>query len=236
MFTMNYLRFEDLDIRPTLGDGSCAIHALLGKNEWGPTFGWDARGARQRLVEWVSENNRFPLNIIRDYFLHFEASPGCFQEGVREVWEQYYFEYLRFYIPGNLDDELKCCNEERRAILTLAKEVRLLSSDAESPAYREKRAQLLKIADADRVIERFVADERVRRVYLETLKRTEVCMLQDELALAAECFNKRVRLFQKGWYGDNQRLGEEILNPTGEEEVIIYFGGDHYERAFVRGK
>lgn len=225
----------DLTICSTAGDGSCGLHALLGENQWG-TYRCDADAARQRLVDWIRDNNRFADTPLRDYFLRFDQSPHSFQRAIREVWEQYRAEYLRLYIPGQaaLEEELNHCDERRREILILGREVQFFGAEPESQGYLEARERLRQIADADGVIERFVNDERVRQAYLDTLRQTHVWLLQDELALAAECFNKRVRLFQPGWHQDSGHRAEHILNPGGAEEVAIYYNGfTHYERAYV---
>ena len=89
--------------------------------------------------------------------------------------------------------------------------------------------------------EDFKNDPRVFRAYLSHLRKNSTCLLQDELYVAAQCFNKRIRLFQAGWGKDRDKLQESeffhdienVAARQGKEVVPVYYKSKnkHYERA-----
>jgi hypothetical protein len=80
----------------------------------------------------------------------------------------------------------------------------------------------------------WVNDEKVFGAYLENLEKTHVYLLQDEMIAAAMCFDKKVILYQPGWYHDRDKLGMGILNEQGSTEVHIWYNGyNHYQRAEI---
>lgn len=192
----------------TVGDGSCAFHALLG-NPVNNVYSCDATDARKKfcdyLVKAFKEKNlpKNIQNVLDDYFLHPEDAPE---------------EFIK---------SLKMPHPKTKKIVDFLE------------VYR-KDYKKLSIEKQEERKQKFKESPRVFHAYLSYIKKNNVYLLQDELEAAAECFNKRVRLFQKGWGNDNLNLGEEVLNKDGAEEVCIYYTGQngrmkkHFERAQVR--
>lgn len=78
-----------IQISPTIGDGSCGMHAIIGVVRDGYFRTQEsAKEVREKFVQWIKDNNRFPEAIVGDYFRNFNLSPGGFKEN-KEVIELY---------------------------------------------------------------------------------------------------------------------------------------------------
>ena len=81
----------------------------------------------------------------------------------------------------------------------------------------------------------FINDKDVFTAYLKHLEKVGTYLDQAELAAAAIFFNKKVYLYQPGWFNDSDKVTclEEPFNKDGDgPEVCIWYNGfNHYERA-----
>ncbi len=70
-----------IERHPTVADGSCAFHALLGKEKDGVISCPDVETKRQEFCQWLrdkKQEGKLPesiKNVLRDYFLHWEFVP-----------------------------------------------------------------------------------------------------------------------------------------------------------------
>lgn len=84
------------------------------------------------------------------------------------------------------------------------------------------------------LVSAFARNETVLKGYLAHMKKTNVWMLQEEVVLAAKCFDKTIVLYQPGWGKDSHKLTGKTLNPGKKDIVPIYYNGiSHYERAAI---
>lgn len=71
--------------------------------------------------------------------------------------------------------------------------------------------------------------------YLDYLKNPETHLLQDELIALADWQQVSVRLIQRGWGTDKDKLQSSVLNDgQSYKRIVIYYDGySHYERAEI---
>ncbi|MFQ5729050.1 MAG: OTU domain-containing protein [Waddliaceae bacterium] len=85
--------------------------------------------------------------------------------------------------------------------------------------------------EKDERINMFIRNKDVFDAYIVHIRDVTTWLLQDELAVAAICFNKTVQLCQPGW-GADAEIGEKTLNPGLSEPILVWYNGfNHYERA-----
>jgi len=107
-----------LHIRPTVGDGSCGIHALLGELIQG-AYQTHAAEKRNTLCRWLRakhESNSLPLcitNVLEDYFLNFDLAPAEFVRGAGEKRKQYYKDYSQL-TKEKQDDQKKLFIQDKK--------------------------------------------------------------------------------------------------------------------------
>lgn len=80
----------------------------------------------------------------------------------------------------------------------------------------------------------FVKDPDVFKAYLKHLVKTSTYLDQTELEALALCFNKKIYLYQPGWFNDRDKVtcSEPINKDCNGPEVCIWYNGvNHYERA-----
>ncbi len=80
----------------------------------------------------------------------------------------------------------------------------------------------------------FINDPVVIEAYLNNMQMQGTFLLQDELIVIGEFYNKRVILFQTPWGGENQYPDCNLPNfVPSENDVCIWFDGHHFERAEI---
>ena len=83
----------------TKGDGSCALHALLGEKKFWGTYETDAKAARSHFCEWLRKKfqaNDLPASInivLEDAFDNFERAGFVFRQAVEESYKKYHDGY-----------------------------------------------------------------------------------------------------------------------------------------------
>jgi hypothetical protein len=84
---------------PTVSDGSCGLHALLGTLSEG-SYRTDAAKARTQFCDWIQKKfdteKKLPEcidNVLDDYFLHFDDAPYAFREAVKTTHETHFKDY-----------------------------------------------------------------------------------------------------------------------------------------------
>lgn len=229
---LEVMRFE------TVGDGSCAFHALLGEPVEG-VYTCNAEEKREIFCNFLKnykngEEHPYINTVLKEYLVDAEGVPQNFKNALeKELGEQG---------PGLLEDYQKKYEALHQKIQDKQSKIRDLqpSPPAEldmKEAEKVSRDLKLYAAQSDAIVEEFIQDKRIREAYFAYMKDPTTYMLQDELMIMAECFNKRVRLFQKGWGKDEAVLQQGVINENGKDEVCIYFKGGnfgHYERAIIR--
>lgn len=171
-----------LQIDLTVGDGSCAFHALLGTFKNGKWRCEDVKNKRQEFCTWLQnlhDQDQLPPSIntlLHDYFNHPQTAPASFKNLVKNKYEEH---------KGNP--------------------------------------------------EAFIKDKEVFKCYLSHLVKVGTYLDQTELEAAALCFNKKVYLYQPGWFNDRDKVTclERPFNEdsNGPEVCIWYNGYNHYEKA-----
>jgi hypothetical protein len=85
-----------LHIYPTLGDGTCGLHALLG-DDYNNQYACDAKKAREEFCQWIKSAKPLPeriQNVLTDYFRdNFDLAPAKFQELTKAKHEKFVEEY-----------------------------------------------------------------------------------------------------------------------------------------------
>lgn len=95
----------------------------------------------------------------------------------------------------------------------------------------------LSFAEQDTRIEEFVNDPVVMEAYIHNMKQLETYLLQDELFVVGQFYNKRVILFQPDWNPANPlpTCNDPSVYEEGftldENDVCIWYGNNHFERA-----
>lgn len=86
-------------------------------------------------------------------------------------------------------------------------------------------------AEKDKRLAEFLDDPAVFNAYINHLNNPKVWLLQDELEAVAECFNKKVVLYQTLHF-KKEETGSTVFNPGGSETVHVWYRGQsHYEKA-----
>jgi hypothetical protein len=89
-------------------------------------------------------------------------------------------------------------------------------------------------AEKDLRTQMFIRDPEVFNAYLTHVGKVGTYLLQDELEAFALYLDKKVHLYQPGWGIDSHKVGCQLLNAGGQEEVHIWYNGEnHYEKATV---
>lgn len=208
----------------TIADDSCGFHVLEGIEVDG-YFRCDALKARKRFCDYLQEafdQKRLPTaisTILDDYYFNSNDAPA--PKGFNDALE------VRIKQRGNAQKTI-----DLRQYYKTKNYDKLVVDDPKSSkefAISQKRK------------EDFKNDPRVFRAYLSHLRKNSTCLLQDELYVAAQCFNKRIRLFQAGWGKDRDKLQESeffhdienVAARQGKEVVPVYYKSKnkHYERA-----
>lgn len=82
-------------VHPTLGDGSCGLHALMGELVDGK-YRCDISKVREEFVNWLLnkyERKELPKqikNVLEEHFRRFDVAPYEFRELVKEAHAKYY--------------------------------------------------------------------------------------------------------------------------------------------------
>lgn len=200
---------RQLIVYSTSGDGSCAIHALLGKPNENAQYKTDATKYRKDLADWMEEkqrNKQLPntlQKLLEDYFVNFDLStPASFKSAVQSQYDQYRKEF----------DSIAPKNAPGKA------------GPPMTPEQIEKR---------EAIINNFINDPVVFNAYLAEVRNTNRYLLMEEVELAADCFKKHLILYQP--YPNSSDLGIQEFNTSasGEPVRVWYNGGNHYEHAEV---
>ncbi|MCE5316690.1 MAG: hypothetical protein LLG04_04925 [Parachlamydia sp.] len=208
----NFLGLPDgrqLIVYSTVGDGSCAIHALLGRPDDHGQYRTDAAKQRNDLSDWLEQKQRekqLPESvrgILEDYFINFDLSTtATFRNTAQSQYDRYRAEF----------DKVSPKQEKGKA----------------GPPMSPKQLQ-----EREAIVNAFINDPVVFKAYLTDLRNTNRYMLQEEVQLAAEYFKKHVILYQP--YPNGGEVGILDLNASapGEPVHVWYNGGNHYEHATV---
>lgn len=195
----------------TIADGSCGIYSLIGEVIDG-VYQCDADKARGELCEYIRKKHK----------------EGRLPQRIEEMFDDFIMNSK--YVPKEYKDAFTVTfvkGQEKKTINLLE----YYSKDFDQLTQDKKKERT----------EAFKKSPRVLEAYLAYLKNKNNYLDQVELEAAAECFNKRVLLFQGGWGNkleEKQKLGMAILNPKGKDEVAIYYrhSKKHFERAEAKIK
>ncbi|MBS0633846.1 MAG: OmpH family outer membrane protein [Verrucomicrobia bacterium] len=242
--TKNLDNGYELKIYSTNGNGSCGIHALVGKPK-GTQY--QADGAKVR-ADFCAELRRqhkehaLPARIeqtLKDYLESPENAPDDFShnEDVQAACEK--IDAFR--------GELSNLRKERQKFLTdLVKEqksaiqarIDALLQQGKSEQDRDVQAlvqelqnyQLKPPADEriaaverakEELISSIIYDEKILEAYLGCLQQVGQYLLQDELIAIADSLGKRVVLFQPGWGDEHGKLQYSEVTASGIRPIDL---------------
>lgn len=196
-----------ITVHPTVGDGSCGIHALVGSPDKSKVYRSNATEKRFEFCLWLRacfEAKALPNHIedvLRDFFLVPAATP-------KEISAKLGTELATF---ASLKETFASLPEEERNV----KQERILHDLIYPP----------KVFDIPNV---FTA-------YYDYLQKESTYLLQEELVAAAQYFDVNLIIVQPEPGMASTELKRTYVNAQDPREPIyIYYNGhNHFARAFV---
>lgn len=170
----------------TIGDGSCAFHALVGKPDDNGFYRCDAAEARATFCKYLQE----------------AYDKGCLSEQIYIRWD----DYFNVEMPTALKKALTIVQKNKKS--KRKKTINLYDN-------YKKDLSTLSNKEKDERYEKLIKDPRVFKGYLNYLKNTSVDLYLEELFVAAECFDKQLNLFfyQNGLQkAEHNPSGKELIS------------------------
>lgn len=89
---------REVVLHPTVGDGTCGLHALIGVDTEG-RYWTDPHKARKQFCDWIRQQRqaknlpRQIVNVLQEYFHKFPLAPSGFRRRAEERFEHHHLNY-----------------------------------------------------------------------------------------------------------------------------------------------
>lgn len=218
---------KTVKVLSTVGDGSCGLHALLGKPDGkGQIACPNIADIRNQFADWLAAYRKFEskeeMNFIKivtdDFFLNYSTVPrGVKTAEVEKLYKEKKKEF------DALEGQVQEVNAKMKQ-----------ESDQEKKQVLQKQLQEL-YKQKDKINLEFRDSDIVFKAYQNHLRNTGTYLLQEELIAAAKFFKKNLVICQPGWGSDPiaGTLEFKFGNPADAPSYVWYNGFNHYEQAVL---